>query len=481
MSDIAVDAVQSTHAARETRSNAWWILATVLTVEIMDILDGTIVNVAIPSIRLDMGASSTALQWIVGGYALTFAVGLIIGGRLGDIYGRKKMFLLGVVVFTLTSLLCGLAPTPEWLILTRLLQGFGAAIMIPQGFGIIVESFSEEDMPKAFAMWGPMVALGAVLGPIIGGLLIELNAFDTDWRGVFLVNVPIGIVAYFAARRVLPDARQKPDTAGIDLAGAAIMAGALGLLIFPMIEGREQDWPAWIFVMFGAGLAVLVGFVWFERRRQSDGKTTLIEPSLFGKKVYLSGTVILTVFFAALGGLLLVQIIYLQVDQHFSAIHAGLTLVAWSLGTAIGATLGQAVLLAKIGRSLLHLGTLVMAAGVVALLFVLSADGHAITTWDLAPPMLLLGIGLGMLISPLFSFILAGVGEDELGSASGVLNTMQQLGGATGVALIGTMFFAVAEDDGILAGFERSLVVILGGLVLIGVLIFMLPMKARED
>lgn len=482
MTETATASALPQRTAAENAPHAWGILATILTVASMDILDGTVVNVAIPEIRADLGTGSAGIQWIVGGYALTFAIGLIAGGRLGDIYGRKRMFMLGVVLFTLTSLACGLAPSTGVLILTRMLQGFAAAVMIPQGFGLIRESFSEEDLPKALAFWGPSAAIAALSGPIVGGLLIDLNAFDSDWRGVFLVNVPIGIAAFYFARRLMPDRKEKEaDAPGLDLAGAAIMGLAVGLIFFPLIEGRELDWPLWIFGMFAAGFAVLGFFAWFERRREDEGKSTLIVTSIFQKPSYLGGTTLVTLLFCSIAGLLLVMTLYLQIDQGFSAIHAGLTLIPWALGTAIGAVIAGALLMDRIGRHTLHIGIAISIVGVAALLLALDADGENISSWNLAIPLLILGLGSGLVISPSYSFALSGIEFGELGSGSGVLSAMQQLGTATGVAVIGTVFFSVATDQGMLDAIESALFVIGGLLVVIAASIFLLPMRRDHE
>ena len=216
----------------------WWILAIMLTAEIMDLLDSTIVNVAGPSLKRDLGATPSQLQWIIGGYALALGSGLVLGGRLGDRFGRRQMFLFGVVAFTISSLLCAIAPTNAWLITFRIIEGFTAAMLLPQGFGLIRQAFPEEEFAKAFAVFGPVFGLGGILGPIIGGFIIQANLFGIGWRNVFLVNIPIGIVAAALAWKMLP--RTTGDaTVHIDGLAAIIMAGASGLLVLPLIQGQQ--------------------------------------------------------------------------------------------------------------------------------------------------------------------------------------------------------------------------------------------------
>src|SRR3954471_5920332 len=405
----------------------WAILALILAVEVMDLIDGTIVNVASPAIRGSLGASLSALQWIAGGYALTFAIGLVTGGRLGDIFGRRRLFLVGVAGFTLMSALCGAAQSPEMLIATRLLQGLFAAIMIPQGFGILKQVFPDEELGKAFGLFGPVIGLSAVLGPVIGGLLVD----GPGWRGIFLVNVPLGIAALIGARRLLgwvgPDPFKAKDRPTLDLGGAALVSLAAGLLIYPLIQGREAGWPAWTYASIAAAIATLGVFALYERRRERHGVSPLVTPSLFRKRAFSGGLVTALVFFAGMIGLMLVFTLYLQLGQGFSAIGAGLALIPWSLGTAVG------------GR---------------------------------------LGAGMGAMLAPLFDFVLAGVDDDEVGSASGVLNAMQQLGGAIGIAVIGTVFFSIA---GLVDAFETVLWIEAGTLVVAAMLVTLLPMRARAD
>jgi EmrB/QacA subfamily drug resistance transporter len=452
----------------------WAILALILAVEVMDLIDGTIVNVAAPAIRDGLGASLSALQWIAGGYALTFAIGLVTGGRLGDIFGRRRLFLLGVAGFTVTSALCGAAQSPEMLIATRLLQGVFAAIMIPQGFGILKQIFPPSELPKAFGLFGPVIGLSAVLGPVVGGLLVD----GPGWRWIFLVNVPLGLIALIGARRLLPESRAK-DRPTLDLGGAALVSLAAGLLIYPLIQGREAGWPAWTYASMAAAVAILGLFALYERYRERANKSPLVTPSLFRKRAFSAGLVTALVFFAGMIGMMLVFTLYLQLGQGFSAIGAGLALVPWSLGTAIGAGVGAAVLGPKLGRPTLHLGLIVMLAGILGMLAVVHHE-HDVSGWALAGPELLAGIGMGAMLAPLFDFVLAGVDDHEVGSASGVLNAMQQLGGAIGIAVIGTLFFSVAGHHGITAALEKMLYVEAGTLIVAMGLVFLLPMRARE-
>jgi EmrB/QacA subfamily drug resistance transporter len=454
----------------------WLILFIVLAAECMDLLDGTIVNVAAPAISRDLHASSTGLQWIVGGYALTFAVGLVTGGRLGDIFGRRRLFLLGVAGFTLASALCGLAPTTGTLIAARLVQGAAAAVLIPQGFGIIRQVFPPHETGQAFGLFGPVIGLGAVLGPVIGGVLVDGDVLGTGWRMVFFVNLPLGLAALVAGARLLPESRAERAPT-LDLGGAALISLAAGLLIYPLIQGRELGWPWWTFAAMAASAVVLAAFVALERRRERAGSSPLVTPSLFRKRAFSAGLVTATVFFAGMIGIMFTLALCLQVGLHYSAAHAGVSLIAWAVGTAIGAGAGAGALAPRIGRHTLHAGVAVMLAGVLGMLAVAHAQGDGLTSWGLAGPELLAGAGMGMILAPLFGIVLAGVADDEVGSASGTLNAVQQLGGALGIAVLGTVFFSTARTHGFIPAFERILWVETGILAVTAALVFLLPRR----
>jgi EmrB/QacA subfamily drug resistance transporter len=458
----------------------WLILAIVLVVECMDLLDGTIVNVAAPTIRADLGASTTALQWIVGGYALALAVGLVVGARLGDLFGRRRLFAIGIVLFTLSSLLSGIAPSTGLLIAFRLSQGLAAALMIPQGFGIIHSAFSTEDLPKAFGIFGPVIGLSAVLGPILGGALVDADLFGTGWRLIFLINLPLGILALAGALRVLPESRTSGATR-LDWRGAILVGLAAGLLVYPLIQGREADWAPWTFAMIAASLGVLALFAWTQRRREQTGRDPLITTSLFAKRAFSSGQGVVLLFFSAFGGLMLAITLYLQLGRGFSAIHAGLTLGPLCLGLAIGAGLSGAVLTPRFGRRVLHAGFTVLIAGVGTIYAVIDAHQLAVTSWQLAAPLLGTGLGVGLVVAPLFGFILAAVDDEEVGSASGVLNALQQLASAIGVALLGTVFFAALPAPGYADGLERVLLLVVGLTVAAMLLALLLPRHPREE
>jgi EmrB/QacA subfamily drug resistance transporter len=477
MTEQRSTAIPPRHPAYERR---WLILAFLLLVELMDLLDSSVVNTAIPAIRADLHSGSAALQWIAGGYALTYAVGLVTGARLGDIHGRRRIIQIGLLGFTATSLLCALAPSTGVLIGARLVQGAFAAIMIPQGFGILKEVFPDEEIGQVFGIFGPVIGIGAILGPIIGGGLVDLDLLGSGWRLVFFVNLPIGLIALAGCARVLPATR--PDRAlSLDVAGATIVTAAATVLVYPLIQGREHGWPAWMLVAMASAIPLLAIFWRHELRRGRAGADPLIEPSVFRRRAFTSGLVVALVFFCGMAGVLLVFTLYLQLGQHFSALHAGLTLVPLMLGLTVGAGLSGAWLGPRYGRLVIQGGALVTLAGIVALVAAVDAAGTGVTTWQLLAPELAMGLGIGLLIAPLFEIVLAGVAEHEVGSATGVLNAVQQLGSAVGVAVLGTIFFSAVAAHGYVVALERALWVNAALIVLVLVLSPLLPERARHE
>jgi EmrB/QacA subfamily drug resistance transporter len=452
----------------------WFVFAVAITANIMDLIDATIVNVAGPSIRHALGGSASSLQWLPAGYTLAFSVLLITGARLGDMFGRRRLFLIGSAGFTVMSAACSAAPSMAALIVFRVLQGSFGALMVPQGFGMLKEVFDEDEMTKVFGAYGPMLGLSTLAAPILAGALIEANLWGIGWRLVFLINVPIGIAALAGAVRVLPRTVAHPgirlDTGGMVLIGAALTA-----IIYPLIQGRAAGWPAWTSVSLAVGAILIVGFVRWERHSRGD---PLIEPGLLANRTYTSGLLVGFAFFGAFGGLLLCVSLFTQLGEGFSPIHAGLTLMAMVLGMFAGMATGFA-LVRRLGRHLLHLGVVIVGVGTVVLALTLTGTRTA-STLDLAPGLLLIGVGAGISMGQVFDFILAGVSMDEVGSATGVVEAMQQLASAVGVAVLGTIFFSAFAGHLATHALALTAWACLVPIAAAFVLIFRLPMRARE-
>ena len=455
----------------------WMVLAIVLVAEVMDLIDGTIVNVAAPSIRRDLGGSATTLQWYGAAYTLAFAVLLITGARLGDRFDRRKVFLVGVVGFTAASVACAAAPSSGFLITMRVIQGAFGALLIPQGFGMIKAVFPDEEGQKAFAAFGPVIGIAAVISPILGGALTSGNLFGLGWRAVFLVNLPLGIIGLIGSMRVLPRGTGIPGTR-LDPGGAVIATVSAFALVYPLVQGRALGWPAWVFVLFVGGVLGFAAFALYERRH---ARRALIAPSLLRNRTYTSGLFVALCFFASMIGLNLVLSLFCQLGEGFSPIRTGLTLAPFALGVAI--TAGPSYPLAqKFGRVSMQVGFGVMAAGLILLALMVHSGGAQTSVWSLVPGELLAGAGMGLALPPLFDFILAGVKDHEVGSASGVLNAVQQFAAALGIAVFATVFFAYldAHHPPVIAITWTTLLTLIPlGLACLGV--FRLPQRPREN
>ena len=421
----------------------WIAFSAALAAAMMDLLDATIASTAGPVMQAELGGSYADLQWITAAYTLAMAVGLLTGGRLGDLFGRKRMLLIGAAGFTVASVLCAAAPTAELLIGSRALQGVLGAVMLPQVFGLVRDLFPPDQMGKAWGVLGPVSGLSAVLGPIVAGLLIDADLLGTGWRAIFLVNVPVGAFVLLVGARYLPAvAPAERRSRRLDATGMALAGGGAVLLVYPLVQGREQGWPLWTVAMLAAALPVLAAFARHQARRKRAGATTLVEPSVFRNRSYVSGAGFALVFLGAMGGLMLALTAVMQIGLGYSPIEASLTSAPYALGGFIGSAIGG-MTMGRLGRTVLQAGLVIKAAGVVALYVVLELAGTGVGHLHFTAPLLIAGVGMGMVFVPLFDIILAGVADHEVGSASGVLQALQQLGMSLGVAGLGTLFFGL--------------------------------------
>jgi EmrB/QacA subfamily drug resistance transporter len=466
----------------------WIALFVILAAEVMDLLDALVTTIAGPVIRTDLGGAESMIQWLGAGYTLAMAIGLVTGGRLGDLYGRKRMFIIGAAGFTVASLSCAFAQDPTMLITSRVAQGLFGAMMLPQGLGMIRQMFNPKEMAAAFGAFGPVMGLSAIGGPILAGWLVTANFFDTSWRMIFLINLPLGVAAVLGALKYLPESRSEHATK-LDLPGVAILSAAAFLVIYPLVEGRDLGWPAWTFASMAVGLLTFALFTQYTKRIAAKGKDPLVTPSLFSKRAFRGGLLAGAAFFSGMIGFSLVFSLYLQIGLSYSPLKTGLAAIPQSLGMVIGFVVAGAGLSAKLGRKLLHIGLIVMAGGVALFAVILHAAGTAgVSPWHLSPALTVVGFGMGLLMAPFFDLILAGVEEHEMGSASGTLNAIQQFGSALGIAILGTVFFHVMKigpTGPVPATVEHGMQAILWIVVgLIGVTFgaaFLLPKKARED
>ena len=419
-------------------------LLVVLFVSFIDLVDATIVVVAAPAIEASIGATGAQLQWVVAAYTLALGAGLITGGRLGDSYGRKRIFLIGLTAFGITSALCALAPNPEGLIAFRAAQGLAAGIMVPQVFGIIRGSFDPAQRAKAFGAYGAVQGLAAVAGPLLGGFLISINLFGLDWRSIFWINVPICVVAFIVGVWVLPESRSD-RRAPFDFVGAVLAAAGVLLLLLPFIQSTAWGWGALSWGLLVAAVIVLGVFVGYERRITRRGGEPIFDPGLLKIRSFSAGLIASVLFFSGIGSLFLMLSVYLQDAAGRTALETGLVMLPYAIGSMITSGIGVA-LAAKAGRALLVTGSLTVAASYIALWAVVK-DGTDPGYWLLAVALFIGGLGLGLVVPILVNVILAHVPGPQAGAAGGVLSTVNQIGGAIGIATLSTAFFALIQQD----------------------------------
>jgi EmrB/QacA subfamily drug resistance transporter len=459
----------------------WLAFSAALAAAMMDLLDATVVNTAAPAIRTDLGGSFADVQWMAAGYTLAMAVMLLVGGRLGDLYGRKRMLLLGVTGFTVASVAAAAAPSTEALVAARILQGGVGAVMVPQVFGLIRDLFPPQEMGKAWGVFGPVAGLSAMLGPIVAGGLVDADVLGTGWSAIFLVNIPVAAYVLIVGGKLLPGQTTKPAARKLDGLGAALATLGSFLLIYPIVQGREAGWPAWTFAMVGAAVVVFGLFALHQRRRRD---TPLIETSLFRNRSYVSGVAFSLVFLGAMAAIALTLSVALQAGLGYSPLHAGLTMAPFAVGGFLGSGVAAGAM-QKLGRTVLHVGLAVMASGLVILAVVIHGAGTGVDSFDFAWPLLVSGIGMGAVFMPLFDIVVGGLQDHEVGTASGLLQALQQLGSALGVAVIGTVFFGAlgaSADRGqdFLGAAELTTLITVGLLAVAFAIGFLMPKHARE-
>jgi EmrB/QacA subfamily drug resistance transporter len=443
-----------------TETRRWLILPVIFSATFMAILDVFIVNVAAPSLRHDLGASAASVQWVLDGYALAFATALITGGRLGDVIGRRRAFRIGVTAFTLSSALCGAAPSPTALVAARGLQGVSCALMMPQVLSIIQVEFEAHERRRCLAIMGGVQGAASVCGQLVGGALIGLDVLDLGWRTVFLINVPVGLAAVVAAGRLVPESHSE-NARRLDLPGVALGCLAALLIVFPIVEGRAAGWPWWVPAALAA--AVPVGAVWVahERSLTARGGAPLVDLSLFRLHGYRLGLGLALLFYTGLTCVFFLLGLYLQDGLGLSPFESGVAFTPLAV-PFVAATLIAPRYFARVGDRLIAYGSALMAlaAGAVAL-------GVATTHPSGPTPALIAGlsilcIGPGIVVPGVINAVLRSVPAASAGSASGVLTTAQQMGNALGVAIAGALFFGVLGDGVSARAYDRAFAIALG-------------------
>jgi EmrB/QacA subfamily drug resistance transporter len=423
---------------------SWAALVVILIGTFVTTLDFFIVNVAIPSLATDLHATPASIEWVIAGYAIAIAGGLIVGARLGDLFGHRRLFMVGLVVFTLASAACGAAATSGDLIAARIVQGAGAALMTPQVLSMIGHLYAGERRQRAFMLYGLTLGLAAVLGQLIGGLLIEADLFGLGWRLCFLVNLPIGIGTLALVPILIPTYRTGA-TGGLDLPGALLGTAAISAIVLALIQGRQLGWPLWISGCLAGGLIAAAIFVWHQRRRGLAGRAPLMDLTIFDNRRFAVSTLTMFAFFITNASFYFTLSQYLQGALGLSPLGAGALFGLMGVGY-FATVLRPPFLVARLGRHWILAGVVVMALGLALLLLATLIGGVDTSIPMVVPGMVIAGMGVGMILAPLSGLVMSTVEPPRLGSASGILGTVQQVGNSLGIALVGLVFFDLLGD-----------------------------------
>ena len=427
------------------RGNPWLVLVLVCLAQFMVILDATIVNVALPSIQTDLEMTEANLQWVVNSYALLFGGFLLLGGRAGDLIGRKRVFLAGVIVFTAASLVCGLAQSETWLILARGVQGLGAALVSPAALSIVTTTFKEgAERTKAMGVWAAIAVGGGAVGLLLGGILTD--AFSWPW--IFFVNVPVGIAAFVLSLRLVPESKDEHSHKSFDLAGAVTVTGGLVALVYGIVRSSQAGWgSAEVLGFMGLAAVLLLAFVVIESRSAEP----LVRLSIFSVRTVRGANVAMFIVACGLFAMFFFNTLYLQRVLGFSPLEAGLAFLPFTLGIIIGAGLSQKLLPALGAREVPLIGLTLAVAGLLLFLR-LTPDGTYLV--DLLPGIMLTSIGMGLTFVPVTLIATSGIPAGDAGLASGLFNTSQQIGGALGLAVLSTI--ATSKTTGVLESLGRA-------------------------
>ena len=448
-------------------------LVAILAGTFMVTLDFFIVNVAIPSLQTELGATPASLEWIVAGYGLTYAALLIVGGGLGDRHGRRRVFGIGLGVFTCASAVCGLAPNPALLILGRVVQGVGAAILAPQVLAILGTTHTGATRARAFAAYGLALGLAAALGQLIGGLLIAADVFGLGWRACFLVNLPIGVAAMLVAPVLLPESHADRGRR-LDLSGAALLCAGITALLLPLIEGRAAGWPAWTWASLGAAAVLLLSFAGQQRQRARRNAAALVDPALWRAVRFRAGLFGVLALYGGVASFFFVLALYLQRGRGLDALGSGLVFTAMAGGFCL-TSLRAAAIAQWWGRPTLTAGALIMAGGLAALRVIVGVGGTGGPIGGMLAALFVDGAGMGLVMAPLAGATLAGLPPQSAGAAAGVLASVQQFANAAGVALLGLVFFARldagAGPAAYAVGFDSALACLIGLALVLAVLV----------
>ncbi|MGO4783819.1 MFS transporter [Cryobacterium sp. W22_MBD10_FK3] len=452
-----------------TTKGVWLTLIVVLLADAMDLIDSTITNIAAPSIVADLGADQSVIKWLGAAYALALGSLLVLGGKLGDKYGQKETFLVGMAGFVVASATAGLALSPEMLIGSRVAQGLFGALLIPQGMAIMTATFPKPMLQKAFGVFAPMLGVFAVGGPILGGVLIDANLFGLEWRPIFLINLILGGVAFVMAVKFLPSVPARPSTR-IDVLGSVLLAVALFGVLFGLIEGSSDGWTALSIGAIIVGAIVFAGFVW----RQARTAEPLLPRTLLANRGFTAGLIVGLLVFAGFSGLMYVISLFFQLGLGYTPTQTSLNLIPLTIGIMGGSGIA-AVLVVKLARRLVVLGLVAILAGIGIMLAFIQAAGLGLEWWQAGIATLLMGVGAGICFSSIFNTALGDVDAHEAGSASGSLSAVQQVANGIGSALVTSIFLTLLPSGDI----EAASATLVGLLVLVAACLLVVPLLPR--
>ena len=425
----------------------WRALSVTLVVGFMTLLDVSIVSVALPSMRDSLASSAAGVQWVVSGYALTFGLVLVPAGRLGDAFGRRRIFLVALTAFVLTSAAAGAAPNAALLVAARLAQGVAAGFLAPQNSALIQQLFRGPERGRAFGLFGATVGLSTAIGPVVGGLLIGLFGEDLGWRAIFFVNVPIGVVALVLAARLLPKGRPSGTSTDIDVVGTALLGVGAVLVLLPLVQAESGGLRS-LWFLFQLGAAALTAFVRWERRVVARGREPVFDVRLLTQtRGYAAGVAVGTVYFIGFSGIWLVFALYFQTGLGWTALHSGLSVMPFAIGAA-GSAAVAGRLVSRYGRLLTVIGLSVVSTGLIGTALLVALVPPDVLTWAVLPALFLAGLGGGFVISPNITLTLRDVPVRMAGAAGGGLQTTQRFGAALGSAVLPGLFYVVLGATG---------------------------------
>jgi EmrB/QacA subfamily drug resistance transporter len=454
----------------------WAILGLVLLADALDVIDATITNIAAPTIAAELHGGEVLVKWLGPAYMLAMGVLLVVGGRLGDKFGQRKLFLIGMGGFTIASAIAGFSLDPALLIIARVVQGAFGALLIPQGMAIMTKAFDKEMLGKAFGLFGPVLGISSVVGPVLAGFIISANIFGLTWRPIFLLNLILGTVGFIVAAKILP----RDDTADravvIDGWASGLLSGTMFGLLYGLIEGSTNGWDIVSVTSIVAGILFFAAFVY----RQRTADHPLIKPSLMKNRGFTSGLIVCLVAVAAGTGLMFVLSLFLQEGLHASARDAALGLIPMTLGLIAAGFAAMGGLVTKLGRNLVFIGLAINLVGCGWLLALVTQVGTDLSLWALAPALLITGIGIGLSFAAIPTIALGDAKPDEAGSASGSFSSIQQLSSAIGSAAVASVFFQAAAS-GFVHAMETALIVVLVLTALSIPFVALMPRKAAAE